>query len=337
VPDLDVLRRLAPPVDPASAETRARARARLERVQTGRARRRPRRLRLAAAPAVLGVGCALALVVTQLGGDRSPAFAAAAVRAAESSPRLLVDGWKVTRADEVKVGEGELTATAADGRELELSWYPTSPSEPAWDKDSDPGVAVAASVPGGRTVIRRYAGTDDYTAFWHDGATTVRARGNAASPDAFHATLALLERVSVDAWLRAMPADAVTPAQHSGAVDAMLAGLPLPPGFDRDALRASHSTTRDRYQLGAAVAGAVACGWIADWVRATAAGDGAAAGRAADALATSRGWPILREMTAAGDYPKVLWQYADAVRGDGTVVGGKPLTVAESYKDALGC
>ena len=33
----------------------------------------------------------------------------------------------------------------------------------------------------------------------------------------------------------------------------------------------------------------------------------------------------------------MLWQYADAVAGDGTVMGGKTLTVEQSYKDALGC
>jgi hypothetical protein len=335
VPDLDTLRRLAPPVDPPPPAAVERARARLER--GGRAPRRLRapRLRLAG-PVVLGLGCALALVVTQLGDGRSAGFAEAAMRAAETSPRLLVDGWTITRVDEFKPGEGELTS-ARDGHELELSWYPSSPSEPAWDKDSDPAVAVSTSVPGGHTVVHRYSGGNDYTAFWHDGAATVRARGLAASPDEFVAILDRLRKVDVDTWLRAMPASAVTPAQRGGAVDAMLGGLPLPPGFDAAALRASHATTRDRYQLGAAVAGAVACGWIADWTRARAAGDTAAATHAADALATSHDWPILREMTAAGDYPKVLWEYADAVRDGGTVLGGKPLTVAESYRAALGC
>jgi hypothetical protein len=48
------------------------------------------------------------------------------------------------------------------------------------------------------------------------------------------------------------------------------------------------------------------------------------------ALASSRDWAILQEMNSEGDYPEVLWQYADAVAGDGKVV-----SVEESYKAAL--
>jgi hypothetical protein len=53
------------------------------------------------------------------------------------------------------------------------------------------------------------------------------------------------------------------------------------------------------------------------------------------ALASSHDWAILREMNSDGDYPEVVWQYADAVAGDGTVVGGKAVSVEESYKAAL--
>jgi hypothetical protein len=59
---------------------------------------------------------------------------------------------------------------------------------------------------------------------------------------------------------------------------------------------------------------------------------------AAKALATSREWPLLREMDAEGDYPEVVWQYADAINGKGDVPGGKlGLTVGGTYKDAFGC
>ena len=53
-------------------------------------------------------------------------------------------------------------------------------------------------------------------------------------------------------------------------------------------------------------------------------------------LGTARDWPLLHAIDAEGDYPEVLWQYADAVAGDGIVPGGKPgLTVAETYESAL--
>ena len=72
------------------------------------------------------------------------------------------------------------------------------------------------------------------------------------------------------------------------------------------------------------------CGWIERWL----AGDP----KAAAALASSRDWPLLRQMDAEGDYPEVVWQYADAVNGKSAVPGGKlGLTVDGTYKDALGC
>ena len=90
------------------------------------------------------------------------------------------------------------------------------------------------------------------------------------------------------------------------------------------------AATRDRYQLGAKVAGAIVCGWIERWL----AGDR----EAAKALATSREWPLLRQMDAEGDYPEVVWQYADAINGTGEVPGGmKGLSVEATYKDAFGC
>ena len=57
-------------------------------------RRRPQRA-LLLAPVAAAV--ALAIALTQTGG---PSFAAELVRAAEASPRLLMNGWNVTRVDE---------------------------------------------------------------------------------------------------------------------------------------------------------------------------------------------------------------------------------------------
>jgi hypothetical protein len=308
VPDLETLRRLAPPVEPATSDVLSRARARLR----PRRRRPPRALLLAPIAAAV----AIAIALTQTGG---PSFAAELVRAAEASPRLLMDGWNVTRVDEWSAGQGEMTFASGE-RTLELSWWPASETGRI-GKDSDKLTA------GGRTVYR-YHGTNDYTAFWRSGDVTVEARAPASSPEAFAELLGRFHSVGAETWLRALPDSAVTPADHGTAVDAMLHGLPLPPGFDAAALRRD-ARTRDRYQLGAQVAGAVACGWIEAWLK----GDK----RAAPALATARDWQVLKDMNAEGDYPEVLWQYADAVAHGGTVPGGKPLTMEESYKDALGC
>ena len=43
-------------------------------------------------------------------------------------------------------------------------------------------------------------------------------------------------------------------------------------------------------------------------------------------------------MNAEGDYPEVVWQYADAFNAAATCPAGKPgVTVEDSYRDALGC
>jgi hypothetical protein len=83
-------------------------------------------------------------------------------------------------------------------------------------------------------------------------------------------------------------------------------------------------------QLGARVAGAVACGWFDAWV----AGDE----RALDALATAREWPVLLAMQAEGDYPEVLWELVAAARSGGDVPAGKPgIDAAQVYEEGLGC
>jgi hypothetical protein len=42
-------------------------------------------------------------------------------------------------------------------------------------------------------------------------------------------------------------------------------------------------------------------------------------------------------MDDEGGYPEVLWDYVDATAADRPVMGGKPVTVEESYGNALGC
>jgi hypothetical protein len=235
--------------------------------------------------------------------------------------------------DEWSEGQGEMTFSNGQ-RELELSWIPASDRSSLTDRSD---LHISTTVLGSPATITRYAGSNDYVAIWADGPSSVEARGLATSSADFEALVGQLHQVDVNAWLSALPASAIAPADHGAVVDEMLRGLPLPPGLDLSALRTSDET-RDRYQLGAQVAGAVACGWIERWVGATASGDDATARAAAAALASSHDWPVLLAMQSQGAYPQVLWQYADAVQTNGTVPGGKPgMTVAGTYKSALGC
>jgi hypothetical protein len=188
---------------------------------------------------------------------------------------------------------------------------------------------------GGTAVVVRYADSDAYVAMWHHAGSALELRDDDTTPEAFTALLGSLRAVGVDGWLRAMPESVVRP--EAAAIDEMLTGIPIPPGFDRAALRADDGRVRDRYQLGARVVGAVACAWIDRWAGARRAGDVAGARAATEAMATARAWPVLLEMDAEGDYLEVLREVAAAMPNDGTVPGGRPISLESADVDALGC
>ena len=130
---------------------------------------RRRRVPVAALLAPVAVAAAAAFVVVLGGGgpDRERPAQAPQVAGA-GAPRLLLPGWSVTRADEWKPDQGEMTFQR-DGRDLELSWMPT---DGAGDIGSKPGVRAAghAEVAGGEAALWRYGGDDEYVAVWRDGA-----------------------------------------------------------------------------------------------------------------------------------------------------------------------
>ncbi len=204
MPDLELLRKLAPPVEPPPP-------ARFE----PRSRRRPL---LLLTPIAVGAAV-LALLATQLGGQR---FAEAAIRAAESSPRLLVEGWEVTRVDEWSVGRGEMTF-ARDGRTLDLSWGDEGPLKDGIERLRGTRVAGAPATVG------RFEGTNDFVARWDD----VLARGVAPSAEAFVETLEEIHRVGAEEWLEALPDSAVAPRAQAATVQEMLRGIPVPPRVRR--------------------------------------------------------------------------------------------------------
>jgi hypothetical protein len=328
MPNLSTLGRLAPAVEPLADDA-------LDRLRAGLHHDRPRRRRrrLLAAPALLAVAIPVLFFALGSGGGNSPAFAAEAIRVAEAAPRLLVGGggWTVTRADEWQPGRGEMTFSSGDAQ-LELRWQPASEYrgmlQTLTDKAEPAGNASAAGIDA--KIYRSEGG--GFSALWLDGDSSVQALGQSADLAAFTNLVGNLQHVSVNGWLKAMPAEVVRPAaEHASVVDDMLRGLPVPPGLDVAALRRSGSV-RDRYQLGAQVTGAVACGWIHRYIAATQSGDTPSADAAAKAMATSRTWPILLEMQADGAYPEVLWMFADALNGKPMLKG-----TLEQNLEGLGC
>jgi hypothetical protein len=106
-----------------------------------------------------------------------------------------------------------------------------------------------------------------------------------------------------------MPPKVVKAADHDAAVREMLKGIPVPAGFE-PGMVADEGVTTNRYQVGAAVTGTVACLWFRQWGEARRSGDRAKAAEAERAMATSRHWPILHEMAKEGAYPELFWELA---------------------------
>lgn len=300
-------------------------------------------------------------------GAPARAWAAELVRFAEASPLVLLDaeGWKVDYADESSTTDGEMHFLHGDApaarqqlvvtegqpipraviddsrRHAALNWR--SGSIDVWKRDRghDAALHTTAPVLGTTADVYEYRAAGafrdipdyhDITALWTDGDRVMEFRWAAPDMATFKALLADLRRVDTNAWLSAMPASVVKTADRADVVTAMLEGIPLPPGFDKASIPGA-VLTKDRYQLGASVAGAVACSWVRLWSQARRAGDTRTVETAIAAMATAKDWPILREMSRSGAYPEILEDFAAAMR-KGTWYG-RPLE--GDVDSGLGC
>ena len=286
--------------------------------------------------AAAAIAALLVAVIVRDGGSQSRAWAAPLVEFAQRSPLMLIDddAWAVTRADESGADEGEMTFTNL-GRRADLNWRPGPLSQWLDDRKHEGIDHGAHTVVNGSAEVIQYEGTETFTALWAADGRVLEFRIDGTTVDEFGAVLDRLVVVDIDTWLRAMPADVISAADQPGVVTEMLAGLPLPSGFDTGSL-VDQADVKDRYQLGARIVGAVSCAWIQQWIDASEAGDLASAESAVDAMKTSSGWPIVQEMRASGAYPEVLQMYVDLmVDGDASAAAKGP-SLAD-YPAALGC
>jgi hypothetical protein len=307
----------------------------------------PRRHRRAALGlAVVAVLAALLVAGGWLrgGGGGHPEFAAAAVRVAEANPRLLVTepGWKITRADEFEVDSGELAFSDGSHR-FDVHWYPAK-YYGQYLRDR-----ASVSTPEHGSLLGQTATTVDYsreeyaTMLSPQGSVFIEVRGRLGSKAAYDEILDSLRAVDVDTWLEAMPASTVRPEARSEAVDQLLQGMPLPPGFDAAPLR-SEGSIAAKSTLAIKVGNAIACGWVQSWIAARAAGDEVAAQRAVEAVSNSADWPLVRKASVPwfGNYKKVAKalragrldrsDLSYEVRADGSTFGFGP-----AWKLTLGC
>jgi len=277
-------------------------------------------------------------------GGGQPQFAAAAIRVAEANPRLLVTepGWRIVRADEFEPDSGELTFS--DGsHEFEVHWYPAHLYE-VYLRDR-----ATVSHPEAGTLLGERATTVDYTREEYatmlspQGSVFIEVRGQLGSKPAYDRVLHSLRPVGVETWLGAMPASTVRPEARAAAIDRMLRGISLPPGFDASALR-SEGSIADEDTLAVKVGNAVACGWVQSWIAARASSEVAAAERAVEAIEGSESWPIVRETQVPwfSNYRVIAHQLRQGrldlgPAGYEATTDGRTFALGPAWKLTLGC
>jgi hypothetical protein len=248
---------------------------------------------------------------------------------------LTAPGWKVASTEEDSKYGGEVHYENGQ-QSLTITWYPDKTYQDylldrqhiASGDVADPGEEV--QVLGVTGHLWAYDQQDHTVMREPADGHWMEFRGDGMDQAAFQALLGQLRLVSLAEFESALPSSFVTADDRPDAVQKIIDGIEgvsgatVPAGTTLDL----KSEEQDPYQLGAEIAGQYACAWIADFADAKRAGDQPRADEAARVMGTSRQWPILNQMNAGGDYPEVVWDYAD------TMAAG---TVPEGYVEGLGC
>ena len=223
-----------------------------------------------------------------------------------------------------------------DGATIEISFYPGGAAAVA-ERVSDESDRSTVPLGDEEVSLLDYGDGGRYRADLKRGFWVWELDGEPFdSPDDFLALVSALRVVDEETWRATLPDNIVAGgAERAAAVEQLLAGVPVPAGFDVGGTQ----LTADRYQLITQVSGAVACAWLDQWFDATEAGDDAAATAAADALATSHQWPMLREIETQGAWSESLWDTADAVNGGsgGATGTGPEAPTRADTAGGLGC
>ncbi len=249
-------------------------------------------------------------------------------RAAPDSPgtgyRAVVTapGWKAEYVSQDDKYGGEVQYSNG-GQNLAITWYPAKTYQDYLaDREhitQPPAPGDPVTVLGKPGQLWAYADTDHTVMREPDLGHWMEFRGDGMDRAAFEELLTNLKLVSLAEFESALPSSFVTAADRPATVATILDGIEGVTGVTVPAGTTLSMTSdeQDPYQLGADIAGQYACSWIAEFVAATSSGDQARADEAARVMGTSRQWPVLQEMNAEGDYPEVVWEYAD------TIVAGK--------------
>jgi hypothetical protein len=297
----------------------------------------PRRRRLPtaftvgiAAAAVLVAAVGVPIWVAQRSDDGTTQVPVQVQPPAGDLAVLDASGWE---ADHVSLSEneGEVSYTRGD-QSLDVHWRPAKfYADYVEDRqhidhpEKNEGERVALL---GRDARLWAYGPRDHTVISEvQGDYFLEVRGSGMAKPDFLGLLEQLRVVDEAGFESSLPDEFVVGEERAAEVREILAamGTELPPGYDGAPLT---SNEPDPYHLGADLAGGMACAWLDEFATAKRSGDEARMEAAVAALQESKAWPILREMDERGDYPEVVWDYADQAK-DGRV--------PEGYREGLGC
>jgi hypothetical protein len=171
-------------------------------------------------------------------------------------------------------------------------------------------------------------------ALWSENGYLLELKAAVPDQAGFEERLGWLTKVDSQAWLEAMPASVVKAADHDAAVGEMLKGIPLPSTFKPTRIPDPGLTT-NRNLVAGTVTNTVSCLWFRQWGEARRTGDRAAQLEAENAMASSRHWPILREMAKEGGHP-LAWDLAAAMPSGHWVWHGHQRSLL-AHAEGLGC
>jgi hypothetical protein len=262
--------------------------------------------------------------------------AAAQEQLREQGFRAVLDapGWTVSATEAEDDGYGEVDYEKGDAS-FQITWYPaTSYADYVTDREhivDPPAPGEPVQVLGGSGQLWAYDATDHTVIREVEDGHWMEFRGAGMDETAYRTLLGQLRLVGLADYEASLPERFVTKTERQDALREILRGITDVSGIGYPADRDDSAATTDEqdpYQVGAFVAGRYACAWLDEFKAAKQSGDTAAADEAARVLGTSRRWPVLNQMNEQGDYPEVVWGYADEV------AAGK---VPEGYRGGLGC
>lgn len=225
------------------------------------------------------------------------------------SLRFMELSWRDASQSNVRFHDGRLRASLYSPYLHKVVWM-AMPGHAFKTKIPALGVTAYVDSRTERSWRQGGPGHRSMLAVWEEDGRLIELRAHVPDLATFRERLGWLRRVSAEEWLDAMPPRIVKSVDYVATVEAMLEGIPQPPDFDPTKLEQAEVTT-DRYQVGAAVGGAVACSWFRVWGEALGSGETATADEAEAVLQGAGSWPIFEEMAKEGAYPATVLEYAE--------------------------